>query len=479
MERKSILLAAAFVLLFSSSLTSRANDGQELVSQPFEAGIRYLPRARQVAGFEAEITNKSPVNDFYNKYAYYRVDDVPGRPVVADVLEPSAFEENVLEIKLITAPGEYYFSGYPDLQKEEYVCEFVLQRSEGGLAVSFYIPSLAEKDAILGRAFERCEDPKTQGRLITSLNAEYNYKSSLPSAGPLRSARSAYGSRSKEGDGNNQQLLENYLLTGDTRVDPITAGTPGSGNKIYPTDDPIVNLIPKDYFATEGMRHGQGIEWGYFINTFANDMKTNVCSVLLYDIAVIKTNFIDPEDITIKPVLSYNYLYRADLDVVSKNSPNSYCLANPKFTAALVYDNNPDNLIGEPHKNYGESEYDFRKDDGFCFGSSTATFIGVSKNYKDGVDGIAGLVEKYGGIVMKNIITSAGSWQKFAIGAAKDTVSAVGMSLLKYVESSMTRARDQERYVYTTAKISGYGDFDDAKRDAESKKVIRCQRPFP
>ena len=75
-------------------------------------------------------------------------------------------------------------------------------------------------------------------------------------------------------------------------------------------DDPIVNIVPKDHFFTEGQVLDMGDEYGYFIKTTRNQNGNYLSTVLVFDITT-NTNLFETIDrviVEVSHVFQYKYI---------------------------------------------------------------------------------------------------------------------------------------------------------------------------
>lgn len=79
-------------------------------------------------------------------------------------------------------------------------------------------------------------------------------------------------------------------------------------------DDPIIHIVPKSCFFTEGQVLAIGEEYGYFINTEINVRGNYFSTVLVFDIST-NTDLIETIDrviVEVKPVFQYKYIGLTD-----------------------------------------------------------------------------------------------------------------------------------------------------------------------
>lgn len=75
-------------------------------------------------------------------------------------------------------------------------------------------------------------------------------------------------------------------------------------------DDPIINIVPKEYFYTENQTLKIGTEYGFFINTVKTENKNYLSTVLVFDITLnsdLETTF-DRVIVDVSPIFQYQYL---------------------------------------------------------------------------------------------------------------------------------------------------------------------------
>lgn len=367
----------------------------------------------------------------------------------------------MLEIKLILNTKTYDFDNFSDLTNESYVVESI-KKTNDGLVKSFYIPTEAEARNIITKSKSVSKDNPTYSRLVSTISAEATYKASLPNIQPAFTVQ-----RSEDVD--NQAVLDNYLETKEQQIEMMSLGFGKSEQteNIYPTDDSIINLIPKNCFRNNGTYSNGGAEWGFFIQTYNYSSNIKMSSVLIYDVFNIKTDFINPETISIKPVLNYNFKYDPETDVVYKDGPNNYCLANPSLSSAIQYVSLKENSL-----DLGVDKYKTETDNGFCFGSTTAKYIGVKKIFGSGPEDLQNIALLLGDIALGFATSGMSTGASLAIGVAYNLLGSAAINITKELYPSLYSNDTNTKIIRSTTNISGYGSFEDAKRYGNLSKYF-------
>lgn len=126
------------------------------------------------------------------------------------------------------------------------------------------------------------------------------------------------------------------------------------------SDDPIVNIVPKEYFFVEGQVFTMGDEYGYFIKTEASSNGNYFATVLVFDITT-NTDLVVTVDrviVEVKPIFQYKYvgLTNASLNEYICGEPFYYdALAEPRVVAK------PSKIV---HNNY-EHEVKYEMEDDY------------------------------------------------------------------------------------------------------------------
>ena len=152
-------------------------------------------------------------------------------------------------------------------------------------------------------------------------------------------------------------------------------------------DDPIVSIIPKDLFYTEGQKLVIGQEYGYYINTSPIDAGY-ISTAMVFDI-ITEANLeltTDRAFITIEPLFEYkyvcvsgqdSYIFMGEYKVIYNNS--SYCVvpyatiidSSIRYVESTQYYLKDISFAGtlynEQHLNPGDTLYDANKDYGSYF----------------------------------------------------------------------------------------------------------------
>lgn len=426
-----------------------------------------------------EITN---LNVNLNSLNFYKL-TFNGNYYVADVNELQS--KGILEIKLIENCALYNnFGIFSELLNEKYVLEVVSYNLEKDTLNKTFckVPDNLAKN-IIGYSSSVEKNSILYNQLLGSINTEYSFKREHQEDSTPELVTNSLSISQANVD--NQAVLEHYLkcTTSTTDAGVINAEYAQNGFT-YSSDDTIVNLIPKSYFRTNGIRSEGGSEWGYFINTY-NDIGSNkIASLLIYDIDTYQADFISSELVEVKVVLHRNYKYYYDSDVVVGDVDNNYCIANPQFKASLRYflPDNVDSAV--KHLNPGNSGYDPLSDYGFSFGTVAAKIKGRYKNHYSGANPnnfTKVLVSFLADAAISGIVESL----PIGLGTKFLVEEAMGFITDSIIDSAFKSTKDQNlladmndlTYEFNSISFSDYMNFDYMRRNKDLLKEIAVLVP--
>lgn len=347
---------------------------------------RQVKDVSQVDNFKVEISKRDNINDFISTYNFYTSNDIASNLIVADALNKDNYIDGIYEFKLISNNVFYDYLNFNSLYSEKYVVEIIRTDSSTNLIKEFYIPNDNEVNKIIEKSLRINNNDSVFSNLITSINIENSYKSSLPSIVPLNTI-------SYTEDVNNQNILDHFLSTQSIDTPELVMTSQNAYKKVV--DHQIVNLIPKSKFTSVGTYTRSGTEWGFFLKTF-NDYGNNmISSLLIYDINNLKFSTVDFDIVSIKTVYTMNFKYDATLNVVYKDSPNNFCIGNPQYKASIQY------VTLDGNKTNFTIPNSIENDHGYCFSAYDAALIGVGKNFNQSyVDSLSNILIKAGSIAL-------------------------------------------------------------------------------
>ncbi len=456
---KKFILCLSGRLRIQSSNTwlqpSISSENHGFQKKKYELREDHYSQESQVKGFSVSIDEKPVLNGFSKCLDFYTSHGFGNGTYVADVNNVPSDSIKLYEAKLIdNSARSYDYSGYDSLFSERFVIEFLYERD--GLHKSFYLPTASEAEEIILNSKETEKGCELYRSLITSITEEASYKAALPSI-------QTYATANKAGDVDTQSVLDHYLSVADQADNYRELGSHYSGNSelVSSSDDSIINLIPKSHFTTNGVYNKGGAEWGYFVHTYTDYNNNKISSVLLYDIFNHKTDFIDSDIVQIKPVFAWNFKYNYDRNVVSKESENNYCLANPKYTAGIKYVKHKLDQNTFIPKNPDESGYNKDEDLGYGVGSTCYQYIGVQKDFtKDAIQ----LTTRLGNIALGAATAGLSLTTQFAIGATYTLITDCVENVVGELINNITPLSQNGKVVLNGTKLQGYGSIGDAKK---------------
>lgn len=438
-------ICLGFILL-STQFNFKLPDVNPLVNSI--QSKRQVKDVSQVDNFKVEISKRDNINDFISTYNFYTSNDIASNLIVADALNKDNYIDGIYEFKLISNTVFYDYLNFNSLYSEKYVVEIIRTDSSTNLIKEFYIPNDNEVNKIIEKSLRINNNDSVFSNLITSINIENSYKSSLPSIVPLNTI-------SYTEDVNNQNILDHFLSTQSIDTPELVMTSQNAYKKVV--DHQIVNLIPKSKFTSVGTYTRSGTEWGFFLKTF-NDYGNNmISSLLIYDINNLKFSTVDFDIVSIKTVYAMNFKYDATLNVVYKDSPNNYCIGNPQYKASIQYVN----LDG--NKNNFTIPNSIENDHGYCFSAYDAALIGVGKNFNQSyVDSLSNILIKAGSIALTAATQNWPLSSQIISGLAYDWIT---KSTISYFMQS------------TESNSAEHSEIDEYK--AKGKYVKKYHRIFP
>lgn len=409
---------------------------------------------KHVENFSVEVVSQVKVKDFACYFDYYQINEVKGI-YIADTLNEK-YINNILEVKLVSnSEINYDYVNNYSLYDEPYVLETIYMENET-MIKEFYVPSVREIEQILNKVSFVNPKDEIYNNLIISLNAEADFKSKQTQLTSI----SPFSTSITSADCDNQEILDYYFSVKDIADETISLGSTLTTTEIIQSsDDPIIHLIPKYYFQTNGVYKKMGAEWGYYIKTYNDYNDNKISSVLLYDINTIKKTRRFNHIVSITPVLSMNYKYTKDTDIVSKDVPNNYCLANPQYQMALKYVKLSGDTSDTIPLNPGDDGYDVMKDEGYSIANSLVKLIGVGKNYNSELPNIINIACILANLLVGIATSGFSLFSQIAISTATslitdklleslpENLSPITIELERETEEEKT-AKDDSKFIY-------------------------------
>lgn len=150
----------------------------------------------------------------------------------------------------------------------------------------------------------------------------------------------------------------------------------GFGLNISVSDDPIVNIIPKNLCASRGTYSYIGKEYGFYVKTVQDYDEDNCSDFIVFDIETVqpypgRTNEMLPPSVTVRPLFSGTIRYVTcwgEVVVYDGYNDPGLALANIQVAGAI-------NNINE--SNIGDSDYVPNQDYGYAFSSYAFEAVGT------------------------------------------------------------------------------------------------------
>lgn len=460
------------VLLLASVVFSGliANTDQRHVSEVNENNTNDLSqikerrdknKGKKVYTRESDGTD---ISRLINHYNFYYFED-GGRPYyLADVLDQKSYCDSILEFRVIINDKLSSISKIRGNTEISASIEIIKLDSEGNLSKESSKPSTSQINRILKKTLLATKNDAVFKRLVTSLNEEADFKSSLPQIMPRYYVDCS-------GSVDNQTALDHYFDTQGFEPDMVNLGygKTQSSELVKSSDDGITNIISKSVFKTNGVYSKGGYEWGYYANTYTDSGNDKITSLLIYDISTIKSDSINPDTVSITTVLTNNFKYCYDTDVVSIDVPNNYCLGNPKYAAALKYINFAGDGNTEKVKNDDETGYDIKEDNGFCFGSTAIKYVGVNKKYNSGPEDVSKLLVTTASVALGVATSGLSLFSQALIGVGTDIIGNIATEHIANNTRDFYTADGDGKIKRTYTTINGYYNFESLKNDMISQ----------
>ncbi len=362
------LLLSANSSVYSNTGYNRNNKAERLLSN--ESGeILY-------------VNKEACIENFVEKYDFF-IDTSFSNDIILANTTVDITDYSINAIKVVLNPRLYYLNNEM-LNSYDNIVEFSFLNSENIFTKKYYSMNHEEKNEVLKKTKIINESDNFHQTFVTLYNLENDYKSKIHQIVPFSTIR-------KSGSVNNQGVLNNYLESAaNLQVGMHDIGNSGITQEfVHVIDNPIVNLIPKDIFKYNGINKKSGSEWGYVANTYSDTGNNKITSLIVYDIENQRLGFNSADNTVIKPVITRNFKYNSDLDLVYDDGPNNYCLGNPNYRVNISYTTVKDDLNSTSHPNVGDSNYDIKLDNGVCINRFNQMLVGSGKNS----DGKVGLVK--------------------------------------------------------------------------------------
>lgn len=414
---------------------------------------------------ESNIVSCPLLQNYIEKYDYYESNDFGNSFIVADALNEEAFSENIIEVKLVDNQKQYYdYGDSVSLREENYVVEFLTYENDI-LLKSFYIPDINEVNTILEKVkkIER-KDPIFK-RVVTSMSYETTYKQSFDNIETCNSVNVA-------GMTDNQAPLDHFLKT-KNQADSIL---PSNTNSNIPSSDNcIVNLLGRNIFTSTGTYQKSGAEWGYYAKTTVDKGSDLLTSILIYDIKTIKEDDRDPDIVSISPVLSMDYKFNYESNVVYQYTANNYCLGNPSYKAGIKYVVLPNNNSEFVPLNPGEQNYNEDDDLGYCIGSKAVKIIGQTKSFASKADYMSNILVLLGNVVLGAATSGLSIPAQAIIGGSYTLLTD---AILKTKEEKVKKpykfnySNKNGKVVYDSTDINGATSLSGAKEAKQFAKYL-------
>ncbi len=418
--------------------------------------------------------NNLDVSSFIEHYDFYQYKVGNIDYFVADTLNSEKFMKNIVHIKIINNPNLYRFETNIDY-KDKFVLE-LLTMDNDLLEKHYYILSDDDYNKIKRKVLP-INNKKIKNNIITALNIEYDFKSKENNT----SINQFNYFGTDNSSTNSQESLDHFLNIKNTPKNMIELGLPTSGSSelIYDSDASICNIIPKNVFTKNGTYTQTGTEWGYYAKTYTDYDQNKITSLFIYDVIMEKADSFEPTLISVKPVLSQNFKYDADIDLVIEDVENNYCFANPELKSIIQYEKINGDLNGIDHPNPTEMGYSSNSDNGYIFHNWLAKYTGVGKNYnndvKNAVNCISLIIETGfslipipGNSLLSELAVSA------IVSPIVDLPSAYFQDALVQ-EPTASYSKTNGKYVFNRSYISGLSRFSDYQKANKMNKYLEIR----
>ena len=454
---KKLLVVILLSLLTNSSQMRGRNEQLQKTAKFNNRGINEVENV--------PVLSQPPVSNYISSYNYYYSNDFGNDFILADTLDQSSFQKNIFEIKLINNTNQFYdYGSFSHLSNEKYVLEFLCHGTDN-MQKSFYVPSVEEVTRILNKATKIDKTSENFGRLITSLTYEATYKHSTNSIALCNIVNTNQLV-------DNQAPLDNFISAKNQLDSILPYGT--SSLNTPSSDNNIVNLLGKSIFTNTGTYQKAGSEWGFYAKTSTDQGNNLLTSVLVYDIKTTKTDSVNPDIVSISPVLSMDYKYNYDSNIVYQYSANNYCLANPSYKAGIKYIVLPNSNSNFTPINYGETNYDQKSDNGYCIGARASKLIGQAKSYSGKVDYMNQTMIFLGNVALGAATSGLSLPAQVVLNASYTLLANVTSNIIKEKTNYVDFAVNQQngKLIRDTTVIDGSSNFDEVKKNNQFHKII-------
>ncbi len=229
--------------------------------------------------------------------------------------------------------------------------------------------------------------------------------------------------------------------------DRVHTFSAGASSSLRASDDPIVNIIPKNLFKVRNTYSYIGKEYGFYVRSIQDYADDNLCEFIIFDIDTVQPypGRADdaPPSVTIRPVSSGLIRYIASgggIVVYDSYLDSHLALANIQVTGSI-------NNIFE--KNIGDSGYVASQDYGYAFVSYAVEVVGTGKA-SDSSHVDLGYVKMALGAATKlnNLYPGVGT-----------TVSIVGKAVTSIIELVFNHYYSSNRTTYTEMDKLADGNY--------------------
>lgn len=339
--------------------------------------------------FELEIPN----------YTFYSLIDNIGNVIyIADVTSVDDYESiNIYEVKIIPKGNKYIFRIKDDEEiftlRNSNSIEVVYLDGSENLNIIYAILLSDVFDTITESSIEFVikENDEKSDILMESLHFEEEYRVQLSLENTVSTDMNMMSANytSYDGYANSNKSVRMNQFDNYTSSDGMLKQFNGmdshqvyyaSAGSIYYSDNPIVNIIPKQLLRQLGKYSYIGSEYGFYVHTYdsysSSSEKYYFSKFFIFDIEHTKKSLYQNGSLSVKPYMYGKTTYDANdnlvmLDEGSTISFNSYAIANVVATISV---RNID------HLNPGDAGYNYANDYGYAIGTYSVEARGVGKN---------------------------------------------------------------------------------------------------
>lgn len=345
-------------------------------------------------------------------YNWYAIEYYGGKTYIADVITDIDRPEDIGIVGAFVYPAGSYFNAKNEMFDIDYATTHILEVLYVNNDISICNKIIAPIDDVLFTSVKEFSEDFELNKenadllteiLIQSLSFEARFKSSmfdvmetqalteddvqielssLPNYGTYANSNKTVRLNAYDKYTDYDKYIDEYEEIYKNKVHTFY----GFGLNISVSDDPIINIIPKQLFVARGTYSYIGKEYGFYVKTVQDYYDDNYSDFIVFDIETVqpypgRTNGMLPPSVTIRPLFSGTIRYVTswgNIVVYDGYSDPNLALANIQVAGAL-------NNINE--SNIGDADYVASKDYGYAFSSYAFEAVGTGlKRDTDKID---------------------------------------------------------------------------------------------